>query len=433
MRKGFLVPVVWLAVVAAIQAQCPAGMPCYSVQAVMPVQPAATCSPVAPIALPSQPPMTCQRPVQVVYATLPSCQEQIPTCYGSLDYLLFWIKDGPNPTPLLVAAPNGGDPLLGAPGATVLFGGRDLDYGTFSGVRATLGAWLDDSATYGIEGSGFFLFRRSTGITARSDAQGNPVLAFPTFDVSNGGENALILSGSGGLATSSGGAMIDSSSRLWSAEANGVMNLLREDGLSVDLLAGFRYVDLDEELQIAGGSAISVGGGNVVFLVQDSFATRTQFYGGQVGTRVRYQMDAWFVNLVGKVALGVSSQEISVNGSANVQNTGVVGFPPVSGPGGVYTQASNLGTRNSNRFGVVPEAQVEVGYNVTDWLRLSVGYNFLYWNSVVRPGAQIDRNVNTTTAAIPSGPVAGPVGPLPLFNRDSFYAHGLNFGVGISF
>ena len=40
------------------------------------------------------------------------------------------------------------------------------------------------------------------------------------------------------------------------------------------------------------------------------------------------------------------------------------------------------------------EALTRVGYRVTDCIRVNVGYNFLYWSEVARPGEHIDRVVN---------------------------------------
>jgi hypothetical protein len=70
-----------------------------------------------------------------------------------------------------------------------------------------------------------------------------------------------------------------------------------------------------------------------------------------------------------------------------------------------------------------------LGYQVTDWLRLTAGYNFLYWNTVARPGEQIDRQVNRTFQ--PFSPVAatGPQRPAFAFSGSDFYAHGLTLGM----
>ena len=117
-----------------------------------------------------------------------------PTFWGSMEYLLWTIKDGPLPVPLVTTG-NPADPVsagaLGRPGTVVLFGGSGLDYRTFSGMRVTVGSWLDDEQTIGVEASGFLLERRSVNFAARSDANGSPPLYNPVFRTDLGQEGAL--------------------------------------------------------------------------------------------------------------------------------------------------------------------------------------------------------------------------------------------------
>ena len=84
---------------------------------------------------------------------------------------------------------------------------------------------------------------------------------------------------------------------------------------------------------------------------------------------------------------------------------------------------------------VVPEVDFSVGYQLFRWARLSVGYNFLYCSSVLRPGDQLDRTVSPTL--LPSHPAFNPAStaanPAPLFKSTDFWAQGLNFGLSVSF
>lgn len=81
---------------------------------------------------------------------------------------------------------------------------------------------------------------------------------------------------------------------------------------------------------------------------------------------------------------------------------------------------------------MVPEATLNLGANVTRNLTAFVGYNFLYANHVLRPGNQIDRQVNPDQ--VPgfggtTGVFAGPARPQPLLNDSDFWAQGINFGL----
>jgi hypothetical protein len=76
--------------------------------------------------------------------------------------------------------------------------------------------------------------------------------------------------------------------------------------------------------------------------------------------------------------------------------------------------------------------ELKVRYDLTPRWQAFVGYDCLYWNQVVRPGNQIDRNVNTSQNVLYSGTggvLAGPAAPAPLFNRTDFWAQGVNFGI----
>jgi Putative beta barrel porin-7 (BBP7) len=92
---------------------------------------------------------------------------------------------------------------------------------------------------------------------------------------------------------------------------------------------------------------------------------------------------------------------------------------------------------------------VNVGFKLTDWMNFRVGYTFLYISDVVRPGAQIDRNINSNTQPLTGPTVFDPVTGAPIgtafsavsaparpqftFQRDEFWAQGVNFGLEFKF
>jgi hypothetical protein len=79
-------------------------------------------------------------------------------------------------------------------------------------------------------------------------------------------------------------------------------------------------------------------------------------------------------------------------------------------------------------FTVVPELGLNIGYQLTNHIRAFVGYNFLYWSSVVRPGDQIDPRVNTNLIPPPIS-TAGPAVPAFAFHGSDFWAQGITLGV----
>lgn len=69
--------------------------------------------------------------------------------------------------------------------------------------------------------------------------------------------------------------------------------------------------------------------------------------------------------------------------------------------------STNIGRTSEDRFVALPEAGVNVGYQLTKRLRVVGGYTFLYLPQVARSGEQISMQVNPSF--IPGGPAA-PVG-----------------------
>ena len=103
--------------------------------------------------------------------------------------------------------------------------------------------------------------------------------------------------------------------------------------------------------------------------------------------------------------------------------------------GGILALPTNSGHFTHDPFAVVPEVGLNVGYQVTNRLRLFMGYSFLYWSNVVRPGDVIDRTVNLTQIPSNLGPgtLVGPARPAVVLKDTDFWAQGLNFGVAVRY
>jgi hypothetical protein len=352
--------------------------------------------------------------------------------------LLWWTRGDRMPPLVTTGSPTDTIPgALGQPGTVILFGGADEAKNPHAGARFRAGWWFDDEHTIGIDGSFFFIAPRSLDFNAGSG--GTPALFRPfvntgfTFVPGTGFvasapfENAEAVAFPGALA---GAVNVHQTSRLWGYEANLRSHL--DNGCfcgcdySLDGLIGFRSVGLDDSLQITENltSLLAAAPGTIV--VQDRFATRNRFYGGQVGLDSEFRWGRWFLDLNGRLAVGATRQTVDIQGATLVSDmTGVT----VS-PGGLLAQRSNIGQYTRDRFAVAPEVTLNFGYHVTDWLRLYAGYNVLYVSSVVRPGEQIDRAVNPTQIPRLGGTgLVGPANPAFSFRGTDFYAQGLNFGL----
>jgi hypothetical protein len=380
-----------------------------------------------------------------------------PSSLGWLkaDYLLWWVKSAPNPVPIVTTGPFNPDTFTGAPipaaigspGTRVLYGAGSEGFSALSGLRLEGGTGIGDCKTFAVEGGLFLLEHANRTFTARSDAAGNPFLAFPLHNALSGLEGVNAISFPSDTAQVFGGQagtiQATASTRLWGGEANLAMSLWSDASLRVIGLVGFRYVDLDESMGInAAYTPLAVAiplnaplpmlnPGDRIAL-SDSFHTRNQFYGGQVGARVNYTLGSVDLGLTAKLALGSNQERVSIQGSTTAL---AAGQAPVVVPGGIFTTLSNIGTYHRGEFCVIPEVGLNVGVQLTQRLRARAGYSFLYWSQVIRPGNTIDRTIDQ--AGVPTSPTFTPgfVGTHPLrqFHQSDFWAQGLNLGLELSF
>jgi hypothetical protein len=158
----------------------------------------------------------------------------------------------------------------------------------------------------------------------------------------------------------------------------------------------------------------------------DRFNTRNEFYGGQLGGRVEYAGDRLFLSGLFKIGLGTTHEVVDLTGFTR---------GAVNTPGGLLVLTSNGGRRSHDEFAAVPELGINVGYQVCRGFQVFVGYTFLYISDVVRPGDQINRNVNPNL--LPASPTfrtpTGPAEPAFSFQRTDFWAQGMNFGLAFRY
>jgi hypothetical protein len=196
----------------------------------------------------------------------------------------------------------------------------------------------------------------------------------------------------------------------------------------VDVLAGFRYLDLDEAINLQVDIERPTPAGTARTSGVDDFGAHSQFYGGQVGARMSRRWQSLSASITGKLALGDSHQTVQISGNRTQTNPGAA---PVITPGFVFSEPTNIGEQSSDAFAVVPEVQLRLAYDLTRHITASFGYDFLYWSQVVRPGNQIDRVVNPTQRA--GGTLVGPARPAPRFDSSDFWMQALNVGVQLRY
>lgn len=382
--------------------------------------------------------------------------------YGGAEYLIWWVKDASLPIPLVSGGPvatthhgllgipasNGADStvLYGAPHSPAQGGNDTQRFQNFSGMRLTLGYSFGDEHRFGLEASGFALQQQSAGYAAHGDAKGYPVIGIPvnnsipytigTMTVRQGEDSLPFAlpndpSRSRGSGIITGAVDIVNKLQLWGAELNGVVSLYRKPSWELSGIIGFRFVELSESLnltaQIKGLSGFYTGQSGVVV---DGFSTKNQFFGGTLGLRESYSSGRLSVDVTARVSLGVNHQIQNIAGGFTSINFSA---PFASGTEGIFAQPANEGRTSSDRFAVVPEAQIKIGYALTPRLRATLAYDFLYYSNVMRPGDQINRSIPKGQTFNQADPVVSTTSPSRLSKTADFFAHGVSVGMELRF
>ena len=294
--------------------------------------------------------------------------------WGGVDYLQAWGKSTTPPAlftsaPVGTPLPNAG--VLGQSGTKLELGGNRLLSNTRPSFRAAGGVWLTHD--FGIDGS-FLMISEVRRTFRATDAPGGRIYARP---LSVGGVESAIpfdqvpssLFGRTTTATMGGDVALR-------------YTLSRGDMGHIDLLAGYRYLNLRDRVVV---ETTQVQGPASNYFVSDAFLSRNEFHGPEVGFATQHRLlDRFTIATRMTVGLGVTISQVKVEGSSDLNGN-------VLSPG-IFAAASNVGRYRSTHFGVMPVSEVQFGYDATDRLRFQVGYTFLYWNDVRRSADQIDRS-----------------------------------------
>jgi hypothetical protein len=361
---------------------------------------------------------------------------------------LFWWTRGMNTPPLVTSGPSPQQPgYYGAPGTEVLFGDSLINGQGRSGGRLQCGVWLNPCQTFGVEGE--YLALGNDEMHFREWSSGDPILSRPFFDVTrpaNDPQNVeKVAFPRGNPSSLDGSVSVDALTKFQSAGARLRFYLDSQDccwsnpccpeqtirsGWRTDLLLGYRFLRLDDQLGIREELTSTDREFSGAFLVQDQFNAENQFNGGELGLLIVMHRGRWSLEVIPKVALGSTNEIVNINGST--RTTQADGTNSVAS-GGLLALSSNIGQYTANEFAVVPELGLNLGYQISPHMQLTFGYSFIYWSRVARAGEQIDFKVNPDL--IPNSgvqPDPNLMHPAFAFQETSFWAQGLNFGVACS-
>jgi hypothetical protein len=354
-------------------------------------------------------------------------------CQFTAEYLYWWSKTLSTP-PLITTSNEADAGVLGAPSTQVLAGGNGVELDALQGFRAQWRYFHSD--LLGLDAGGFYLVNGG-----RYNTYTRQTLAIPYVNPATGAQASLVLANVNGPY---GYAAIQAFSQLWGVEAHGMLRVSADPEQPFEVLLGGRYLMLTEDLRLwtytqtgapssstssIPGVTTSSSSTGTSYTGLDQFEARNHFAGGQAGVRYRRRWDRCDVEGGLTVAVGVTRQEMNING-----NTGLGAPPTRSYLGDVFTQTSNLGRYNRDVFTVLPQARLAVGFRVFELVRVTAAADVLYWGGVVRPAGQIDTAVYPS--AIPAATNLNPVPggqPLARYGASDYWAAGLSLGAEIAF
>jgi len=321
--------------------------------------------------------------------------------------------------------------VLGAQGASVLVGNANFDNNFHTGGRFTLGSWVNEERNLGVEASYFILGRSTPELNLNS--ANSTLLARPFINATTGTPAAAIF----GVGNVLNGVfdVLAAATRVEDLQLNARAVFITNDRLHIDLLAGFRYFDVEDGLYDAQASSIGPNSILPTLLTTtvstDKIDTRNRFYGGQIGAEAEFCRGRWYAGLAATIALGENHETVNINGATTIL-TSLNGVNTITNvAASPLSLATNRGQHSHDEFAVVPELKLKLGFRITDFARAYVGYDFVYLSEAVRTGDQIDRVINLSQVPAPLGPGAlvGPARPAFSFHETDFWAQGFNFGL----
>ena len=360
---------------------------------------------------------------------------------------LLWTESGTSLPPLVTTSTNGtavqDAGVLGLSTTDIIYGNGDILDSMRNGLRIQAGMWLDACQWWGLELDLFGMERGSDDFVASSE--GSPILARPFYNALLNMEDAELVAYPGIV---SGSVSVHTDSRLYWLAPRMRMNLRCADhlpypalacggcnpcggavcgnpgGYRVDLLVGYRFMRLDGSLQIYEQLTSRRDNNVSEFDLRDSFDTENSFNGFELGLSWDAYRGPWSLELLSLFMLGNNRRIVNIDGSTTSTTQGV----SFTDPGGLLALSSNMGAYQDDEFVVIPELGATLGYAIAPNLRVLLGYTFLYWGNVVRPGDQIDLAVNPDLLP-PEQATLGPAAPSFVLQDTTYWAQGLNVGL----
>ncbi len=294
--------------------------------------------------------------------------------------------------------------VLGSPGTVTVFGNSTVNDGVRSGMRFTLGAWVDAERTFGVEGN--FLLLETKAVHFAAASNGSPILGRPFTDATTGLPNAEIVAFPGDVTGSI--AASDETDGLIGAGFLMRENVTRNCGFSLDVLYGYRYLRFADRLAVSE-DLVSVNPNSPVFIapgtriqVGDAFGAKNEFNGFDAGLSASFDRGPWELDLLAKLAVGPSHQAVDIDGATTITVPTTASVTSTGGLSPLIDQ--HRPSQPAHEVSLIPEFDLKAGYQITPRIRATLGYTLLYWTDTVRAGDAVNSTVNPTL--LPNSPTA---------------------------
>lgn len=232
-----------------------------------------------------------------------------------------------------------------------------------AGMALAVGRWFGQNNIHGLEGNFYFL----NSATTYDAFMPGYVVSFPR---SRGTAAAQILPYPPAVSPVVVGTFPFTLDTFFATvDVNYRRNMICTPHARLDLLAGYRYAYLGDELYLGDYSD------SYDDYRHNRFAVANHFHGGQIGLVGEVRWEGWYVAGAAKIALGGTTPDLTTTGAF----TGTDGRI-----GNRFRRLGALSQEERTEFAVLPTVNVQLGHRLGEHSRVFVGYSFAYLSHVTR-------------------------------------------------
>jgi len=225
-----------------------------------------------------------------------------------------------------------------------------------TGLGFHVGRWLDDNQVFGLEAGGFFLPGAVQSIQTTAP---RTLVLFPDGPGRSAPVFLRVPRSLGDIGTAFPSTAVTSFDGV---ELNLRAGLLITDSARLDLLVGYRFAYLEDELFLGDEPMDGRDGYRA-----NRMTVENTFHGGQIGLGAHYRADAWYADGIVKLAYGAVTTQSAASGA-------------------FLFSEQPIALRTDMHGAFLPSFNLRLGYRFTQRSSIFAGYNFQYLNHAGRLG-----------------------------------------------